>query len=129
MTDTTLGYALIALGILFVLALVFAATMRDGRPATRSRVVGVDADAYEGDEDAVAEVHPPAGVHLPPPSWLPVLISVAAAILAVGLTISAWALVPGLIVLVAGALGWYRAANREWRGVAQGEGHDGRGHE
>ncbi len=119
MTDTTLGYLLVALGIVFVLVLVFAATTRDVRTARGA-----------GDNTAVEPAaHPPAGVHLPPPSWLPVLISIAAAVLAAGLIFTPWVLVPGFAVLLAGALGWYRAANREWRGVAEGEGHDGSGHE
>ena len=117
MTDTTLGYLLVALGILFVLGLVFAATTREARAGGGTT------------GDAVPRAHPPAGVHLPPPSWLPVLISLAAAILAAGLIFTPWVLVPGFAVLLAGAFGWYRAANREWRGVAEGEGHDGQGHE
>ena len=109
MTDTTVGYLLVALGIVFVLAIIFTATSRDARP------------------DRGELVHPPAGVHLPPPSWLPVLISVAAALLAAGLVITPWILVPGVLVLVAGALGWFRAAGREWRSVSRGDGHDGHG--
>ncbi len=110
MTDTTLGYLLVGIGILFVLGLVFAVSTREGR-ADRAEVI-----------------HPPSGVHLPPPSWLPLLMSVAAALLGAGLVFTPWLLVPGGLVLLAGAVGWFRAAGREWRGVAQGEGHDGGAH-
>ena len=117
MTDTTLGYLLVALGVVFVLGLVFAATAQDSRGSRGP----ASADAPPS--------QPPAGVHLPPPSWLPVLIAVAAGILAAGLVFNLWVLLAGVIVLLLGALGWYRAAGREWRGVAHGEGHDGSGHE
>ena len=102
MTDTALGYLLVAIGILFVLGLVFAISTRDGRAA---RVA----------------VHPPAGVHLPPPSYLPVIMALAAAVLGIGLIFSVWLLIPGFVILAAGALGWFLAAGREWRDVA---GHD-----
>ena len=124
MTDTTLGYLLVALGIVFVLVLVFVATTRDARDPRRGRGVA------DGTEVAVVErAHPPAGVHLPPPSWLPVLMALAGCVLAAGLIFTPWALVPGFAVLLLGAFGWYRAANREWRGVAGEDGHEGRTHE
>lgn len=116
MTDTTLGYLLVALGVIFVLGLVFTATARDPR------------GRGPGSADAPPS-RPPAGVHLPPPSWLPVLFALAAGILAAGLVFTPWVLLAGVVVLLLGALGWYRAAGREWRGVAEGEGHDGSGHE
>lgn len=117
MTDTTLGYLLVALGIVFALVIVFTATSRDPRSAA-------------GPADVEARpARPPAGVHLPPPSWLPVIMAVAAALLAAGLIFSPLALIPGLVVLLVGMLGWYRAAGREWRGTEHGEQHDAAGHE
>ena len=107
MTDTTLGYLLVGIGILFVLGLVFAGTTREGRT------------------DRGELVHPPSGVHLPPPSWLPVLLALAAGVLGAGLVFTPWILIPGALVLIAGAVGWFRAAGREWRDVASGGGHDG----
>ena len=108
MSDTTLGYLLIGVGIVFVLGLVFAVSTREGR-APR------------------ADVHPPPGVHLPPPSYLPVVMAVAAALLGIGLIFSPWFLIPGLLVLGGGALGWFLAAGREWRQVSRTEStHDDR---
>ena len=104
MTDTALGYLLVAIGILFVLGLVFAISTRDGRGGRHT------------------PVHPPAGVHLPPPSYLPVIMALAAAVLGIGLIFSVWLLIPGFVILAAGALGWFLAAGREWRDVAR---HDG----
>ena len=121
MTDTTLGYLLVALGIVFALAVVFTAVTRDSRADRRP---GGGAGGSEG-----RPARPPAGVHLPPPSWLPVLLALAGGILAAGLIITPWVLVPGVGVLLLGAFGWYRAAGREWRGVAQADEHDGRAHE
>ncbi|MFN2483597.1 MAG: hypothetical protein ABR509_01490, partial [Candidatus Limnocylindria bacterium] len=96
MTDTALGYLLVAIGILFVLGLVFAISTRDSRAAR-------------------AAADPPAGVHLPPPSYLPVVMALAAAVLGIGLIFSVWLLIPGFLILAAGALGWFMAAGREWR--------------
>ena len=117
MTDTTLGYLLVALGIVFALVIVFTAVTRDSRPA-------------RGDAAPEARpARPPKGVHLPPPSWLPVLMAVAAGLLAAGLIFSPLALVPGVVVLIVGALGWYRAAGREWRSTEHGDHHDAPAHE
>ncbi len=100
MTDSVFGYLLVGVGIVFVLGLVFAISTREGRAAR-------------------AAVHPPDGVHLPPPSYLPVVMALAAAVLGIGLIFSVWLLIPGLVILVAGTLGWFVAAGREWRDVAR----------
>jgi plastocyanin len=70
---------------------------------------------------------PPPGVHLPGPSpWpfvLPIgalLIFVSVALPAAGLPVNPALLVLGLAVAAAGAVGWYRDANREWRRVEVG---------
>ena len=104
MTDATLGYLLVGVGILFVLGLVFTITTRDSRPAR-------------------TPVELPEGVHLPPPSFLPVVMAVAAAVMGVGLIFSPWFVIPGLLILAAGAIGWLAAAGREWRDVAERDSH------
>lgn len=110
MSDTTLGYLLVGMGIVFVLALVFGLSSRGDRPAR-------------------VESHAPEGVHMPPPSYLPVVMAVAAAVLGIGLIFSPWLLIPGVLILAAGALGWLLAAGREWRDVARNDSHDeGRRH-
>lgn len=124
--DTAIGFLILGLGILAVLALVFAVTLRGGqRPYSAA--------------------HPPKGVHLPPPSSLPVIMSVGAALLAAGLAFKpdeAWDVVVlgaisdvihpiigplGLLVLLYGIWAWVRAAGREWRDQEQGA-HDAAGH-
>jgi Na+-transporting methylmalonyl-CoA/oxaloacetate decarboxylase gamma subunit len=120
--DTAIGFLILGLGIVLVLAVVFAVTLRGGgRAAGRAT--------------------PPKGVHLPAPSALPVVMSVGAALLGAGLSFrpeEPWD-VPvlgaisgiahpilgplGLVILVLGIWGWVRAANREWIDTEHGS-HD-----
>jgi hypothetical protein len=113
MSDTAVGFLILGIGMLVVLGLVFAISSRPG-PATERAA-------------------PPPGVHLPPPSYLPVILSLAAALIAAGLAFrgegqiaNLFILVPGLLVLVLGSIWWVRAANREWRETEHGAhgGHD-----
>ena len=115
MTDTFVGYAILAIGIVVVLGVVFAIASRGGPATPRPR--------------------PPRGVHVPPPSFLPVLFSVAAALLGAGLAfrpegqiVNLWLAIPGRLLLVLSALAWVRAANHEWRDVEPGSHDDGPAH-
>ena len=110
MSDTAIGFLIVGIGMLLVLGIVFALSSRSGRATTRAV--------------------PPQGVHLPPPSFLPVVLSVAAALLGAGLAFRAEEElanpilgIAGLAVLVLGALWWVRAANREWTEVEHGASH------
>ncbi len=74
-------------------------------------------------------------MHLPPPSLLPVILSVGAGLLAAGLAFKPdgqlmnWFVgVPGLLVIVSGAVGWVRAAGHEWRETDQQPHEDAKGH-
>jgi len=114
-TDTTFGFLIVGAGIVAVLATVFAVTMRMGSAAGRPT--------------------PPRGVHLPAPSWLPVVMAVAAALLGAGLAFKpdGWIAQPvlaalGLLTLVSGIVGWVRAAGREWREVEHDSDHAAGGH-
>ncbi len=109
-SDQAIGFIILGAGIVVVLGLVFGIASRGGGAAGRPR--------------------PPRGVHLPPPSLLPVVFSVAAALLGAGLAfrLDGWIAnpflaVPGLIVFVAATISWVRAAGREWREVEVGP-HD-----
>jgi len=111
MPDTAVGYALIGFGILVVLGVVFVISSRGGSAGARSQ--------------------PPRGVHVPAPSFLPVVMSLAAALLGAGLAfrsddqlVNPFLAVPGLLVLVLGVIAWVRAANHEWRDTEHGSHHD-----
>lgn len=110
MNDTTIGFLILGTGIVAVLATVFAVTLGVGRAQRRAT--------------------PPDGVHLPPPSWLPVVLAIGAALVGAGLAFrpDGWLAqpllaVPGLFVLVGGIVAWIRAAGREWREVEHGPDH------
>ena len=121
-----IGFLIIGIAIIGVLFVVFAVTMRVGRQRPRPT--------------------PPPGVHLPPGSFLPVIFSLGAALLGLGLvfkpdepytlpvlaTISGvmnpWLGLAGLLVLIYGIIAWVRAANHEWREVEESPHHDGQGH-
>ena len=112
MTDTAIGFALIAIAMVVVLGVVFIIASRGGPAGETPK--------------------PPPGVHMPGPSLLPVVLSVGAALLAAGFAFRGeWSLatpfsaIPGLLVFVAGAGAWVRAANREWRDIEHGS-HDDR---
>jgi plastocyanin len=60
---------------------------------------------------------PPAGVHIPPPSFRPLLVSIALTMLVAGMVIGGWALLLGLGAVVLTGLGWLRDARREYVAV------------
>jgi plastocyanin len=64
---------------------------------------------------------PPAGVHMPGPSFLPIGSALATALLFVGLVVGGWVLIGGLVCLVVGLLGWLRAARAEWRNTEEAD--------
>ena len=108
MSDTAIGFLIIGVGMLFVLGVAFAIAAR-GASAARSRP------------------QPPTGVHLPAPSFLPVVMSFGAALIGAGLAFrgedqlaNPFLAIPGLIVLVVGVIAWVRAANHEWRDTEHG---------
>ena len=108
MTDTAIGFLIVGTGMLVVLGVVFAVSSRP-RPAK-------------------ARSGPPQGVHLPPPSFLPVVLSIGAALIGAGLAFRSedqlanpFLAIPGLVIFVLGVVWWVRAANREWREVEAGD--------
>jgi len=109
--DKTIGFLILGMGILAVLATVFVVTLRSGG-GTRGRGA------------------PPQGVHLPPPSWLPVVIAAGVALTGAGLAFrpDGWLAQPilallGLLTLISGIVAWVRAAGREWRETESGTDH------
>jgi len=109
-TDAAFGYLLLAIGIAFVLGVVYAVTSHVSVSAARPR--------------------PPRGVHLPNPSPLPVILAVGGALLGAGLAFRAdnqlanpFLAIPGLLIFLYAVAAWVRAAGREWDEVERGS-HD-----
>ncbi|MGH6915676.1 MAG: hypothetical protein ACREH3_18460, partial [Geminicoccales bacterium] len=67
MSDTAVGFLILGIGMLVVLGVVFAI-------ASRGTATG-----------GTARAHPPKGVHLPGPSFLPVVMSIGFALFGAGL--------------------------------------------
>ncbi len=63
---------------------------------------------------AVVHAGPPPGVHMPGPSFRPILASVGVAILFFGLVFGGWILAVGLILTVVALLGWLIDARKEY---------------
>jgi hypothetical protein len=109
-SDTVIGLAIVGIGMLTVLGVVYAIFSRGGPPEPKP--------------------HPPSGVHLPNPSYLPVVLSVGAALLGAGFVFhpegqvaNLFLVIPGLVVFVSGCAWWVRAAGREWHDVESGGSH------
>jgi hypothetical protein len=115
MSDTVVGFLILGTGMLIVLGVVFAISSRGGPSAPRPQ--------------------PPKGVHLPGPSFLPVVLSLGFALVGAGLAFRAtdqlanpFLAIPGLVVFVLGVIAWVRAANHEWRETEHGSHDDGAAH-
>ena len=115
-SDQAIGFVILGVGLVVVLGVVFAIASRGGDGAT-------------------ARAHPPRGVHLPDPSLLPVVLSVAAFLLGGGLAFRSegqlanpFLAIPGLIVLIAGLVAWVRSSGREWRETEHRPHDDGAAH-
>lgn len=115
MSDTAFGYLLLAIGITFVLFIVYAVTSHISVSTERPK--------------------PPRGVHLPNPSALPVILAVGGALLGAGLAFrgddqlaNPFLAVPGLLVFLYAVVAWVRAAGREWDEVERGPHDDAAGH-
>ena len=115
MSDTAFGYLLLAIGITFVLGVVYAITSHLSVSTVRPR--------------------PPRGVHLPSPSALPVILAVGGSLLGAGLAFRSddqlanpFLAVPGLLVFLYAVVAWVRAAGREWDEVERGPHDDAAGH-
>jgi plastocyanin len=63
---------------------------------------------------AVDHDGPPPGVHMPGPSFLPVLAAIGLAMLLLGLVFGEWLLAVGVIAFVLSLLGWMSAARQEF---------------
>jgi plastocyanin len=57
---------------------------------------------------------PPAGVHIPPPSFRPLLVAIAATMLVAGMVVGGWMLLFGFAAVVITLLGWLWDARKEY---------------
>jgi plastocyanin len=60
---------------------------------------------------------PPPGVHIPAPSFRPLLVAMSMTLLVAGLIVGGWAMIFGAIALLLTLLGWLRDARREYVAV------------
>jgi plastocyanin len=58
---------------------------------------------------------------MPPPSFRPLLVAIAATMLVAGMVVGGWALAAGLIALAITLLGWLRDARREYGAVTEAD--------
>ena len=116
-----LGFGLVAGGLwTLVGAVILAITLLYwGREALRDYDT---AAAHDGGAAVIVGAlqapagSPPEGVHIPAPSFRPLLVAGAMTILVLGLVLGGWALILGFIAIVVTTLGWLWDATKEYRG-------------
>jgi plastocyanin len=64
---------------------------------------------------------PPEGVHIPPPSFRPLLVAVAMTILVAGLIVGGWLILVGFAAIVITGIGWLLDARKEYVAVEQAD--------
>ncbi len=101
------GLLAIAIGLLALLS----GLLYWGREASR------EYDALESPTALPAVVHPgpPAGVHIPGPSFRPFILALAASVMVVGGVLNVAIFIGGVMMLVVALLGWLRDARAEYR--------------
>jgi plastocyanin len=102
------GWVLLLGVVLLVMALVY--WLREGMR---------EFDHVEHPSTALVPVPgpPPPGVHVPGPSFRPLLASIAMAVLFYGLVFGGWLIAAGVVMLAISLLQWLMDARREYRGV------------
>jgi plastocyanin len=70
---------------------------------------------------AVVHAGPPPGVHVPGPSFRPLLAALATFVLFAGLVFGGWVLAVGVIFTIVTLLGWLNDARKEYRQVVQAD--------
>jgi plastocyanin len=70
---------------------------------------------------AVAHDGPPPGVHMPGPSYRPLLVAAAATVLFFGLVFGGALLLAGVVLLSGALLGWLRDARREYSATVEAD--------
>ncbi len=70
---------------------------------------------------AVVHAGPPPGVHMPGPSFRPILASLGVAVLFAGLVFGGWVLAVGLVFTITALLGWLNDARKEYKQVVRAD--------
>ena len=121
-----LGVVALAVGLLSIIG----ALLYWGREANREyatleprpalpAAAGDGATAFVG--GATPADGPPAGVHVPGPSFRPLLASIASAAMLLGLVIDPIVFVAGLLMTIIGLVGWLVDARKEYREVEKAD--------
>ena len=96
----------IGIGVLVLTLLVWGAEgLRDYDQLGDAAVARLPAPQHAG---------PPPGIHMPGPSFRPVLAALGATVLFFGLVFGGWLLLVGIIILVVTLLGWLFDARKEY---------------
>jgi plastocyanin len=98
-TAALIGAVILVLGLLYW-----------GREAVRDYDRATHAETLP----AVVRAEPPPGVHLPGPSFRPLLGAIGTAALMAGLVYGGWVLATGVVILVATLVGWLVDARKEY---------------
>jgi hypothetical protein len=80
-----------------------------------------DIESTETRLPAVTHAGPPPGVHMPGPSYRPLLASLGTMLLFVGLVFGGWLLVLGVVALVVSLVGWLVDARKEYVKVEEAD--------
>ena len=111
-----LGIVAISVGILAMVG----ALLYWGREANREfRALEPSAALTAG--SAAAAKGPPAGIHVPGPSFRPLLAAIATAVMLLGLVIDPVVFLAGVLMTVIGLLGWLNDARKEYREVEKAD--------
>jgi plastocyanin len=81
-------------------------------------------DHVAGERPQLAPVEhpgPPPGVHMPGPSFRPILASLGLAVLLAGLVFGGWVLAVGLLFTIVALLGWLNDARKEYKQVVRAD--------
>jgi plastocyanin len=118
------GIALLVAALFLVFALIAwgreAVHEYDALGGARSQALITAADAANSTE-LLTPTGPPEGVHLPPPSLLPFLVSLGAAVMLFGAAIGLSFVLLGALMTVLALIGWLIDSGREYRAVAEAD--------
>jgi plastocyanin len=127
-TDPTTGEPIpgtttVAIEALGIVAIVIGVSALVGALLYWGREAMREYDALEAPAGLVPVEHagPPAGVHVPGPSFRPLLAAIASGALLLGLVIDPIVFVAGLLMTAIGLLGWLNDARREYREVVKAD--------